>query len=286
MQITGCDERKERCRIAYYNDDVVVRLTAEEALKKAVETMKDGAKKRVKPKPRFHEWNKVDKDTKFQKWATEQDIFLHSYEVFSNEDTLYLTDSKKKTHLFDLAKGKYLGHKPFEKMYPIMKKIARKNKAERKTNDAPYDYNFPLLKSGKHTEDELAKYLGMKAVKDSKERESGDFRIYMFEIYGTLFRDGSFKVDRIDSENEQMNQKIQKFLELKKFDNREMPKGFEQFHIDGNRFNYRHPNDDVSRKENEVYRIKLEEELKKWKTAEKIRGVYIPLDLEDSFILT
>ncbi len=252
-QLTGCDEEKERCKITYTDYSILDRQKT---------GWKDGKYKRV-----------------FKKIATEQDIFLFEYEVFNHDDKLYITDSNKKTHLFDLKEGIYLGFESFEKIYPRLKEIARHNKVETERYNAPYYFNFPNLQNGKDTKKALAAFLGMKVVDSDDEQ----YKSYRFKVFGTVFQNGSIEIDKIESDNDSLKTKIKEFFDTNKFDTKAMPKVFEQFYIDGNYYEFRKSDDKIARHEKKEEIIERRKALQKRLVAEMINDIYIPKDLGEAF---
>lgn len=87
-EITGCDLKKERCDLVYYNHDEVI----------------DEEKSN---------WGTAKYKQVFKDGISEQEKFLADFSLFSFDDVVYLTDSKKNTHLFDLQNGNLIKTAPF-----------------------------------------------------------------------------------------------------------------------------------------------------------------------------
>ena len=210
-------------------------------------------------------------------------FFSTIFALFNHDDKLYLTDSNKKTHLFDLNEGKYLGFKSFDQMYPELKKLARTNKVESKMYEAPYLYKFPNLQNGKDVNESLAKHLGMK-VADSSSKKDEQYKIYTFNLAGTVFRNGDVKVENIESHDEIPKEKIIEFFDSNKFETKRIPEIIEQWFIESTYFHFRNSDDKIARQEKKEEIIERRKALEKHKTAEKINDIYIPRDLGEAFV--
>lgn len=253
-QLTGCDEEKENCKVTYADYDIL-------------DQRKSG-------------WKSGKYEQVFKEGTTEQEVFLYNYEIFNHEDRLYITDSRKNTHIFDLDEGKYLRFEPFEKIYPKLKKIARHNKVESKSYEAPYYVGFPSLQNGNKAQNALAAFLGMKVADYIDEQ----YKVYRFDIYGTIFQNGSMKIDKIDSDQESLNAKVKEFFDTNKFDTESMPKVFDQFYIDDESFYFRKSDDQIARQEKKEELIEIGKAMKQRMIAEKINDIYIPKDLGEAFV--
>ena len=181
-EITGCDLSKERCDVVFNNYwDVIDKEKSN--------------------------WGKRNFKRVFKDGVGEQDKFLADFALFSIEDTVYLTDSKKQTHLFDMKEGIYLRSESFEKIYSQIKDKGRFNKISVQRLASPYNYELPVVKNGLNTEEQLAAYLGMKAAK-SYGKEPDIYKTYTFQVKGMILRDGSFEVEALESADDLPKDKI------------------------------------------------------------------------------
>jgi hypothetical protein len=256
--ITGCDENKERCDLIYSNYDEVV----------------------DKEKSGFgtSNYRKVFKDG-----VDEKERFLSDFPIFSSDDTVYLVDSKKKVHIFDLKEGSLIRSDSFDGIFEQISNKGRHGKTELQTFRSPTFLKFPKLKNGKTAHESLANYIGMKAIAPNNINDE-QYKQYSFSIEGYISRDGSFEIENIEVDAELPRAKIIEFFKANKFDSSSVPAVFEKWHIGDEYFYFRKRDDRVAREEKRQEQIKQREEFEKRLTSESIKGVYIPKDLGECFI--
>lgn len=257
-QITGCDENKERCDLIYSNFDEVV------------DKAKSGFGTRNYKKA-------------FKNGVDEKERFLSDYPIFSYEDTVYLIDSKKRIHLFDLKEGNYLDSDSFNNIFERIKNKGRVNKTKAEILEAPYYSDFPKLKNGKNTFESLAINLGMKMASIVGTKDD-PYKIYRFAVSGMISKDGSFELEKIDIDEELPKEKIIEFFKINKFDTSSAPKELDKWYISDEYFYFRNKDDILARQEKQLEEIKEREALKSRLTAERINNIYIPKNLEESFL--
>jgi hypothetical protein len=255
-EVTGCDLKKERCDLAYYNGDEVIDY------------------KKSNPGPNY---KRVFKDG-----VSEEEKFLSDFVVFSFDDIVYLTDSKKQTHLFDLQNGNLIKSVPFETVFGGIKAKGRKTKISQTRYDVPMFMDFPKLRNGKITGQSLAAFIGMKPYNIYSKRDE-QFRRYAFEISVNISQDGSLEIESEDIGQDLPKEKIIEFFKTNKFDTSEIPKVFPKWYIGEKVFFLRNANDVVARKARQEQIIKEREEYKQLLVAEKIDNIYIPKDLGECF---
>lgn len=255
-EITGCDLKKERCGIGL---DKWWELIDREKSKLGTEYYK-----RV-----------------FKDGVSEQEKFLVDFAIFNIDDIVYLTDSKKQTHLFDLKDGSFVRSVSFDEIYTQIKEKGKFNKVETKFVESPYNYEFPKMVNGLDTSKGLATYLGMKTAKNFG-KESDLYRIYTFNITGIIFRDGHFEVENIGDHDSLPKEKILEFFTKNRFNTEKLLPEFEKYYID-EYFSFRNKNAKLARQEKITKDRKDREELKKRLIAEKVNDIYIPKDLGDCF---
>jgi hypothetical protein len=145
-EVNGCDEKEERCSLLYSNYDAVV----------------DRGKSN---------WGTRGYKKVFKEGVSEAEKFLSDVPVFSFDDTVYLTDSKKRVHIFDLREGAYVKSESFENIFGQIRDKGRFNRTELQRFEAPFFSEFPNLKDGRAAEASLADYIGMKPVDISKQAD-------------------------------------------------------------------------------------------------------------------
>ena len=257
-EINGCDIKKERCELTYSNYDEVV----------------DKVKSR---------WGTSNYKKAFKEGVSEQEKFLSDFSIFSFDDTVYLTDSKKNVHLFDLKEGKYLRSEPFENFYEQIKHKGRFNRTELQNFESPVFLDFPKLQNGKDTYQSLADYIGMTAA-DLTEARNDRYKLYTFEMNCIISQDGSIEIENIKYYDDLPKEKIIKFFTTNKFDSSSISKVFDKWLIRNEFFSFRKRSAQLARQEKQQERIRQREELKVRMTAERIEGVYIPRDLGECFV--
>jgi hypothetical protein len=260
-EITGCDKNKEDCTLVYSRDY--------SKYSEVVDIGKSKAKKK-----------KVYKDG-----MDEKDKFLNNFSIFCSNDIVYLIDSKKNVHLFDLEKGDYVKSVSFDKIYQEIKGKAENNKYESKEYEAPMKSYFPKLKSGKDTYESLADYIGMKHVaEESYYEEDLKFRLYSVVIGSIISRDGSLEIESIDIDNTLPKDKIAEFFKNNKFDSSFIPNIFDKWYLGENFFYFRNKNDTEACKEKQQKIIQDQQEYQRNVTLATIDNIYIPKDLCECFI--
>lgn len=257
-EITGCDRRNERCDLVYSNYDKVV----------------DRKKSN---------WGTRNYKKTFIEGVDEREKFLSDFPIFSHDDTVYLTDSKKRTHVFDLKEGVYLRSDSFDSLYEQIKDKGRFAKTEIQSFDAPTFLDFPNLKNGKNAYAALADYIGMTQASSIEKRDE-QYKLYSFKINSNLARDGSLEIEAIEFYDELPKEKIVEFFRVNKFDSRKIPQEFEQWYLGDEYFSFRKKNPRIARQEKQQEIIKERAELKERLVAEKIDDVYIPKNLGECFI--
>lgn len=256
-EITGCDKTKERCRLVYSNYDEVV--------------------DREKSRWGISAYKKAFKDS-----VDDKEKFLSDFPIFSSDDRVYLTDSKKQVHLFDLKEGNYIGSDTLENIFEQLKSKGRFNRTEISSYEAPTFLDFPKLKNGKDVTESLARLLGMKSARISEKRDYR-YKLYSFKICGNLSQDGSLEIEDSEFDDELPKEKIIEFFKANKFDSHLIPRVFDQWNLGEQYFYFRKTDDRIARREKQQEVIKAREELVSRKTLETINGVYIPQTLGECF---
>ncbi len=255
-QITGCDLRKERCDLILNNYYDVI----------------DEEKSRVGRRKIF----KTD--------ISEIDKFLSDFPLFSAEGKIYLIDSKRIVHEFDLKTGELERSAPFAPQYEKLKFIARPNRVETLRHESIMFPEFPKLRSGEDTYQALAKLLGMKVYSIYNKKDE-QYKQYAFKISSNLTQNGAIEIEDIEMWGGELpKDKILEFFNSNLFDSSSIPSVFKKWHLRSEYFYFRKSNDSVARKER-LEELELQKEaLEKRLVAEKINDTYIPKDLGEAFI--
>jgi hypothetical protein len=256
-EITSCDKKRERCSLIYSNYDAVV--------------------DRVKSN-----WETKNYKKAFKEGVSEQERFLSDFPVFSFDDTVYLTDSKKQVHTFDLKTGEYTGSDSFDHMFAQIKGKGRFNKTELLSYDAPIFLDYPKLRNGQAAKQALADYIGMKPV-DIAEQRDEQYKWYSFKINSNIFRDGHVEIESLDVDPALPKEKIVEFFKANKFDGSSVPQVFEMWNVGDEYFYFRKKNDQLARQEKQQEVIQQRQEFERRLTLDHINGVYIPKNLGECF---
>ena len=258
-EINGCDKKKERCSLLYSNYEAVV----------------DAEKSNLGTKS----YKKA-----FKAGVKEQERFLSDFPIFSFDDTVYLTDSKKAVHLFDLKDGNYLRSESFENIFDQIKSKGRFTKTELSEYQAPVFLEFPKLKDGRDPYQSLANTLGMKRA-SIFEKKDDQYKLYSFKIDSTISRDGSLEIENIEFWDAKLpREQIIEFFKANKFDTSAVPRGFDKWNLGDEYFYFRKRNNRVARQEKQQDIKEARSEVNKRMTLDTVNGIYIPKNLGDCFL--
>lgn len=256
-EVNGCDKGRERCSLIYSNFEEVI------------------------DKEKSH-WGTPDFKKAFKEGVDEKEKFLSDFPLFSDGDEVYLTDSKKQTHVFNLKDGSLVRSEPFDQIYEKIKDKGRFTKTELKSVEAPLFSDFPKLKDGRDAKRALADHLGVKVV-DEMGNKDEQFKWYWLKVSGDLLRDGTFEVEEVDADNALPKDRVLEFFKANRFDSGPVPQVFERWHVREKYFVFRKGDDRLARKEKQEEKERQRQELAERLTAESINGVYIPKDLGECF---
>ncbi len=257
-EITGCDETKERCNLLYSNYEAVVDKTKSN-------------------------WGTRNYKKVFKQGIDEEEKFLNDFPIFNFADKVYLTDSKKNVHIFDLKDGSLSASQSFESVFGQIKDKGKFVQTNIQRFDAPIFLDFPNLKNGANVYQNLAAQLGMKPASIIGTKDD-PYKIYRFTVSGYIFQNGSVEIEKIEADKQLPKEKILAFFELNKFDTKLIPKEFEKWYFDKEYFYLRKSDDRIARQEKQQEKIEQSKELQKRLIAEKIGDIYIPKDLGECFV--
>jgi hypothetical protein len=257
-EVNGCDPKQERCTLIYSNYHAVVDQEKSNA--------GTAHYKRV-----------------FKAGVTDQEKFLSDFAIFALDDSVYLTDSKKHVHIFDLKSGELIRSAPFVDLFEEIKTKARVNRTELRHYEAHIYLEFPKLKDGRDAHQALAFYLGLKAA-DLIEKKDQQYKLYSVKISLGISRSGITEIEDIDVDNGLSKQKILDFFKANRFDISEVPSVFEKWYLTEQFLSFRKANDQIARQEKQAEILEDRKGRETRMTLEKIDGVYIPKDLGECFI--
>jgi hypothetical protein len=232
-------------------------------------------------------WGSKKYKRAFKKGISEKEKFLFDFSIFSHNDTVYITDIRKQTHLFDLKEGIYIKKEPFDSIYEYIKEIKRFNKTVIKQFESPqFDsrlHYFPNLKNKQNTFENLANYIGWKSA-DWDNEEDKDFKSYSLEFDCIITQSGEFEFEKIIADSALPKEKIIAFFKANKFDISIVPKELEKWHIHNPFYKFRKTDDELARKEKKEELVQEEKAKERRMMLDSISGVYIPKDLGECFI--
>lgn len=254
-ELTGCDDKKEHCRLIYNNYESVVDVQKTRAAHRTV----------------------------FKETVSNDERFLYEHPILSSQDTVYLIDIYKKVHRFDLSSGKHLGVVALDSVFDELRSITSKVKLESQRFESPTYLDFPKLLNGKDSYQSLADELGMKVYNDRSTKD-GVYKSYRFKINGYLRQDGSYELEDIELFDDLPKDKILEFFASNKFVSSSVPKEFERWYVRDEYFYLRKADSAVARRERQIELKQERENYKKRLVAEKIGERYIPINLGESFI--
>ena len=255
-EITGCDKKKERCDLIYYNfDKVVDPVKSNLGTRNFKRVLKDG----------------ID----------EKERFLSDFALFSFDDNVYLTDWKKRIHIFDLRDGRLTESDSFDTVFDRIKTKGRFIEADLESYKAPVFLDFPKLKDGTDTHTSLANYIGM--IPSSVYART-PYKKYVVDVTSTISRDGTVEIEAIDIENGLPKEKILEFFKTNKFDTSSIPNVFPKWEVGRLFLYFRKKSKAVARQEARQESAREQRELEQRLKAERIDGVYIPANLGECFV--
>jgi hypothetical protein len=255
-EVNGCDKKRERCELVYNNDKRVIDYEKTFAGPPSARPI-------------------------FKPGVDEKERFLNEFPIFSSDDFVYLTDSKKKLHTFDLKEARFVRTDNFDDVFAEIKTKARATKIETASYAAPRFKDFPKLANGSDAAIALADHIGMQVSQiDDRQR----FKVYTVELTGNITRDGRLEIEEIDIDAGLPKEKILEFFSSQKFDSRPIPAVFEKWHLRNEFFYFRNKNARQAQIEKRQERAIDQQKYQQRLTLEKIDGVYIPANLGECFV--
>jgi len=260
-EITGCDLNNEKCNLVYWNTDSVIdKVKSKWGTKEYKKTLKEG--------------------------ISEKEAFLNEYAIFSNNDTVYFTDSRKNVHLLDLKTASIISTNEFDSFYPLLIQLKNKNHVETQVKERPEPANkefFPELLSGKQTGAALADELNMKAV-HVYDNDFYKYINYGISLSAYIHKSGKIEIEKLEVDKALPYDQIRSFLERNIYDMHFLPPEIDKWHFRSFLCNFRNKSDSVA--ELETLRVKRERQIERERrlTVDSINGIYIPKNLEECFI--
>jgi hypothetical protein len=256
-EVNGCDPKKERCTLIYQNYDQVVDLDKS--------NFGTGNYRRV-----------------FKDGVNDKEKFLSDFAIFALDDLVYLTDSKKQIHAFDLTSGDLIRSAAFDDIYDEVKTKARPNRTTVTRYEAHIYLEFPRLKDGRNAHAALAAYLGMKPA-DLIGMQDQNYKLYTVRISLGISRSGFAEIESIDVDPGLRKDRVLDFFKANRFDISEVPSVFEKWYLTEEYLSFRNANDQIARAEKQAETVANVKARQARMTMESIDGVYIPTNLAECF---
>ena len=183
---------------------------------------------------------KTGKDWIYYDGVTPEQIMLFKHPVFMRNDTIYCTNSKKITTVFDLKNQKIIERVRFEKIYSQYSLTDFKNLTEHKKMATPVskDSYFPKLKNGKNLAVLIAEKFGLKALK-SDEREDFNYNYFHLLLKGYIDQNGKLEITNLEVKDYLPYEKLKDFIENQTYDVSFLPTEFDKFFFTGFDYKFR-----------------------------------------------
>jgi hypothetical protein len=257
--VHGCDLKRERCALLYRSQDEIIDKDASN-------------------------WGTPACRKVYKPGVDAKERFLGDYAIFSSGDVVYLTDSKKQVHLFDLREGALVASEAFESLYDQIKDKGRLVRVELQPRKAPSSCcSFPDLADGRDTTEVLAELIGLKPASVFRTSDEQD-RWYRCEVNANVLADGRLEIERFEADPRLPKERILGFLKTSTFDRTGIPAECDKWNTGDQSLIFRRSSEKLARKEKKEDEARERQELKRRLTAETVNGIYIPRDLGDCFL--
>lgn len=204
------------------------------------------------------------KDWIYYEGVTAEQIMLFKYPVFMKNDTIYCTNSKEITTVFDLKNQKFIERVGFEKIYSHYSLKDFWQLTEHKKIDTPIDQdeNFPKLKNGQNLADLIAKKFGLKALKRDQ-HEDAIYEYFHLLLKGYIDQKGKLEITNLEAKDNLPYEEAKSFIENQTYDVSFLPAEFDKFFFTGFNYKFRDINDNVAIKKTQKLREAREKEREK-----------------------
>ena len=248
-EFTNCEKDKEKCELFYDNQYQI----------------NSGRSSTIK---------------EYKKTASDKDVFLNKSFVFNKNDTIYVTDARKKITLFDLDKGKIVGSKiDFDSVYPKIKNIEA-IKSRISYYKYPYKYVTDIQNSTNNEKinESIGKMVGLKfiSINDSTFHK---YKLFRIELSGYMNRKGKFEIENLKTDSVFNKKLIEEFIGITTFKTEFIPREVDKIYLTNFFGGYRSYDEKIEEKETVKEEKSKKEEFKKRLTLEKIDNIYIPKNL-------
>ncbi|MEZ0004831.1 hypothetical protein ABH942_000174 [Flavobacterium sp. 28YEA47A] len=248
-EFIDCDRQKEKCEMFYENRDQLFKPS----------------------RATFLEYNES---------VTEQDKFLNKNYVFNKNDTIYITDGRKKVTLFDLNNLNIIQSKiNFDSLYPKIKNVEVK-RSRTSFYKYPYKYITDIedTQNMKKLSQIISEISNLKYI-SSRAEDYLKYKLHKIKLSGYMNRSGKFEIDSISTDPIFDQQKIINYINNTVFNTDFITEGIDKIYVDNFYGGYRSFDDKIAEKETIEAKKKEGEEYKKRLTLDKIGNFYIPKNL-------
>ncbi|TPD67181.1 DUF6794 domain-containing protein [Flavobacterium microcysteis] len=212
--------------------------------------------------------------------VTDQNKFLIKNYVFNKNDTIYITDARKKVTLFDLNNISIIQSKiDFDSLYPKIKNI-QAIQSRISYYEYPFKYvsDIENIQNNEKLSQAISVLSNLKFI-SSNSQEYYKFRLHKIELTGYMNRNGKFEIDSISADLIFDQQKIINYIDNTTFKTDFIPAGLDKIYVRTFFGGYRSFDEKIAEKETIRIKEKEEEEYKKRLTLDKIDNFYIPKNL-------
>lgn len=213
---------------------------------------------------------KTGKDWIYYDGVTQEQIMLFKHPVFIKNDTIYCTNSKEITTVFNLKNLNIIERVGYEKIYSryTLKDFSRRTEDKTMETPTPKDAYFPKLSNGKNLADLVAEKFKLKAF-NSDEREDFNYEYFNLFLKGYVNQNGKLEVTNLEVQDNLPYDQLKNFIENQTFDISFLPTEFDKFFFTGFSYKFRDIDDKVAlektqkfRKERAIEREKRNKQLK------------------------
>ena len=254
-EFTGCDDKKEKCGLLFRSTRIYDHSRSSATIKA------------------------------YKNEVGEKEMFLEDNYIFNHNDTIYLTDSRRKVTIFDLHNMQIIRNNlDFDSIYSKFRGIER---IESQISNYRYSYkyiqDFENHQTTRKISNELSNLLGLKYVSID---DPSFFKIksYRLKVTGYLNREGSFKVETLSCDSILDQKKIELYFKNNKFKAdflpREVDKQYFKYFFGG----FRSFDDKIAELETKKEEERRKSEFNKRLTLDSINRIYIPKNLHVCFV--
>lgn len=213
----------------------------------------------------------------FYPQITAAERFANTYNVFSKNDTLYLTDYGRQLNIFSLQTGERLRRVPFDAYYSVLIPRARYTKYQSEQVKTPSKYDLPPLRNGQEFAQAISELIGMPYLGDYDQKDE-QYKKHFLELEVLVDRSGQLQILKLEADSALPAEKVKAFLLAREYDMSSLAPQLESWRFES-RMPFRNPSKTIARREKKMQQVAQHEAYIKRLTMDTIDGFYIPRDL-------